>query len=297
MPTKFIRIDTDKLEEGDMQKILSIINKNPQKEKQTLVGKRFLRALMFAAEERKRMKKLKVFLPPVKPFKETITPKTIETIKKMSPPKPVEENLTAPTIQKTSTIQKEFKEVKYPLLVSKQGVLASALIQKEQDQLTYTVIEPQIDKKITEYVIKKLRGKKEFPEDLLTKIVQKAAKKFKQVYNEELKNKVRYYVYRDLKNFGKVDPLMHDHNIINITSNGKDKPLEIQHKTFGKLQTNIILTEKEIQDLINKVAEKTKIKVTKDNPTINTRLMSFRFQGTLGFGKVESKFIIKKEDS
>lgn len=292
MPIKFIRIDTDKLEEGDMDKILNIVNRNPQKDEKTLVGKRFLRALMFAAEEKTEKDKLKIALPPIKPFKETIAPETVETLKKITPPVPVKEGFSP----EKPTVQREFKEVKYPLLVSQRGVLASALVKNEQDGMMYKVIEPEVDKKLVEYVFKKLRGKKELPEGLLTNLMNKAAKKFKQTYNDDLKHKIKYYVYRDLKNLGKIDPLIHDHNLTNITHNGKDKPLVLEHKTFGKLNTDIILTEKEVEHLIKKIAEMTKTKIDKKEHSINVSFMGFRFQGTLGHGKVESKFVMKKEN-
>jgi len=290
MSIKFIRLDTDKLDQDDMQRIIDIVNQNPEKQKEGLVGKRFLRALMFAAEEQEIKKKSRVLLPPIKPFKETITPETIKAIKGIAPPKPVYSPKEGPRIQR------EFKEVKYPLLVSQQGVLAFALVKKENDQISYSIIEPLVDKKVVSYVLSKLKGKTEFPENVLTKLIQKAAKKFKLEYSEDLRNKIKYYIYRDIKNLGKIDPILHDHNLTTITSNGKDKPITLEHKTFGKIETGIILNEEEIQRIINRVASKTNEKLTKENPSINTTINGFRFQGTLGFKKVDSKFVMKKEN-
>jgi len=287
MPTRFIRIDTDEIDQAEIQEILDIIHKNPEKERQREFGKRFLKALMIAS-----IKKRRVLVPPPRPFRTAITPQTIKKIEKLIPKPKIKPVTEKKEIKPIPEIQPEFKPVTYPLLVSEEGPLASAEIKKE----IYNVIEPVINKKILDYAIKKLKRKKELPEKLVTTVVKKVAKKFKQQYTPDLNKKVKYFLFRDYKNLGKIDPLIHDVNIDTITCSGKDKPIKINHRQFGKLPTNIILTEKEIEKLIEKVADITKTKIDKKSPTINVLIKGFRFQGTLGFGKIDSKFVMKKEN-
>jgi flagellar protein FlaI len=51
--------------------------------------------------------------------------------------------------------------------------------------------------------------------------------------------KILYHAERDLVGFGKIDPLMRDPNLEDISCDGVNKPVYIWHRTFESLETNV----------------------------------------------------------
>ncbi len=51
--------------------------------------------------------------------------------------------------------------------------------------------------------------------------------------------KILYHAERDLVGFGKIDPLMHDPNIEDISCDGVNKPVYIWHRVFESIETNL----------------------------------------------------------
>ncbi len=279
MHTKFIReARLSGLDKQEIEEIIEIIKKRPKQNTDREIAKRFFRALFFAAEK---LKNQKIIIPKIKKaYTPKIPTKTIEEIKKLENP----------------PIKRVIKSEKYPLLVSKNIVLASALIQRNK----YTLIEPLVNKNLIKYIIKKIspkykKNKNVLESELLTKLINKATKKFKIDYSEELNKKIRYFLFRDLEKFGKIDPLIRDQRIEKIICDGENRPIQIEHIRYGRIITNVILNEKEIEDTILKFASVSDQKLDNKNPELNVKIEDFRVIATLGFKKIRSKFVIKKE--
>ncbi len=51
--------------------------------------------------------------------------------------------------------------------------------------------------------------------------------------------KILYHAERDLVGFGKIDPLMRDPNIEDISCDGVNKPVYVWHRTFESIETNL----------------------------------------------------------
>ncbi len=60
--------------------------------------------------------------------------------------------------------------------------------------------------------------------------------------------KILYHAERDLVGFGKIDPLMRDPNIEDISCDGVNKPVYIWHRNFESIETNLQLESDEILD-------------------------------------------------
>ncbi len=60
--------------------------------------------------------------------------------------------------------------------------------------------------------------------------------------------KILYHAERDLVGFGKIDPLMRDPNIEDISCDGVNKPVYIWHRQFESIETNLQLESDEILD-------------------------------------------------
>ncbi len=60
--------------------------------------------------------------------------------------------------------------------------------------------------------------------------------------------KILYYAERDLVGFGKIDPLMRDPNIEDISCDGVNKPVYIWHRNFESIETNLQFENDEALD-------------------------------------------------
>lgn len=134
--------------------------------------------------------------------------------------------------------------------------------------LRYIIIEPQMSKhdEINFRVIKKLlisemdislnniRTKKEAAAELKNKIFYLIKK-----YNIEIPtrnlSKITYYAVRDFVYLGKIEPLMRDHMIEEISCDGTNIPLYIWHREFESVPTNIAYeTEDELNNFVQKMS-------------------------------------------
>ncbi len=71
------------------------------------------------------------------------------------------------------------------------------------------------------------------------------------------KKKIMYYIIRESSGFGKIDPLMRDPNIEDISCDGADVPLFIYHRKYGSLKSNIkFKDEEELSYFVVRLAQK-----------------------------------------
>ena len=68
--------------------------------------------------------------------------------------------------------------------------------------------------------------------------------------------RVLYFLERDIAGFGKIDPLMFDVSIEDISCTGFGKPLYIFHRDHENIRTTIQFGEKEINDFVMKLVHK-----------------------------------------
>jgi len=97
------------------------------------------------------------------------------------------------------------------------------------------------------------------PSDMKSK---EAARKYLKKQSEEILNRYRfklselskekllYYVVRDNLGFGKIDPLMHDPLIEDISCDGENVPLYIWHRTYESIPTNVRFETAEELDML-----------------------------------------------
>ncbi len=71
----------------------------------------------------------------------------------------------------------------------------------------------------------------------------------------EAVNKLLYYIRRDFIGYGKIDPLMRDHLIEDISADGVDIPIYIWHREYESLPTNLVFkTTDELNSFIIRLA-------------------------------------------
>jgi flagellar protein FlaI len=111
------------------------------------------------------------------------------------------------------------------------------------------------------YVVEEIPGEKE----LLNMLREKG------VTRPELQHLIVRELAKD--RFGPLDPLMNDPSLENIECTGPGKPVTVTHNEFGRLETNLVFEEEDLDKLVMKLANKAGKSISKANPKIdNARL-------------------------
>ena len=177
--------------------------------------------------------------------------------------------------------------------------------------LRYLVIQPRLsvrDKKNFD-IIKRLlmielsvalsdtRSKKDAEKLLRKKIIQLIKKYQLEIPTKNL-SKITYYAIRDFIYLGKIEPLMRDHMIEEISCDGKGIPLYIWHREYESIPTNIMFTtDKELNNFARKISYLCGKHVSIANPIIDASLPDgSRINLTLGheITKRGSTFTIRR---
>ncbi len=91
----------------------------------------------------------------------------------------------------------------------------------------------------------------------LTKAAEKIIKEYGLRLTKESKQKVLYYLRKSSLGLGKLDPLMRDPNIEDISCDGAGVPLFLYHRKYGSLRSNIKFNEEdELSSFIYRLAQK-----------------------------------------
>jgi len=226
------------------------------------------------------------------------------------------EKLTIHNLPEEKVVEKEQKPIPKFISVSKLefenaeihgGVTKDAT----KGDLRYTVIEPTLserDKKNFE-IIKKLlitelsvslneiKTKKDAERKLTRKIGQ-LIKKYKLEIPSKNLSKITYYAIRDFIYLGKIEPLMRDHMVEEVSCDGTNIPLYVWHREFESIPTNIIFkSDKELNNFARKVSYVCGKHVSMANPIVDATLPDgSRINLTLGheITKRGSTFTIRR---
>ncbi|MDD4299868.1 MAG: type II/IV secretion system ATPase subunit [Methanomicrobium sp.] len=81
-----------------------------------------------------------------------------------------------------------------------------------------------------------------------------------------------YYLERNFQGYGKLDPLMHDEGIEDITCNGPDIPVFIFHRKYSNLPVNILFDANELNKFVLKIAQKADKQLSLTAPLVDAAL-------------------------
>lgn len=281
------------LEEGikELENVLHEIKRKPSPyEKKALFFKEFTASLFNAYKKqiKKEIKKpeIKIKAPPKpaqpKPLP-SLEPEKIKEEIIQSFPKVRLKEIPLPEIPipKPQPVQKEEKE--YNLILSR---ISSKPLVKVLITDIYSLIEPELTEE-QKAKLQKLKKSKVSQEELLN------PKKLEKLISKDLEEmeKIRYYLVRDLINIGKIAPLIDDRNVKEIIC--EKNQIKIKYREV-EMQTNISVNQDEINEIINNIAQKVNVKLSKNNPFLSTVFKGLTIQASLGSEYMEPSFVIKK---
>jgi flagellar protein FlaI len=101
--------------------------------------------------------------------------------------------------------------------------------------------------------------------------------------SEEAKNRLYYYVFQDFMGYGKIDILMHDGGIEDISCDGINIPIFIFHKDFDSIRTNVIFKDlDELDSFVVKLSQMCGKQISVYEPIVDGKLADgSRLQTTL----------------
>ncbi|WP_236622682.1 type II/IV secretion system ATPase subunit [Methanococcoides methylutens] len=134
-------------------------------------------------------------------------------------------------------------------------------------------------------------------EEVLEKEIREIIKDYAIEITPAMLEKVFYYIKRDFIKFGKIDPLMNDSSIEDVSGNGHSKPIFLYHRAYQNIATNIIFEEKELDSFIIQLAQKSGKHISVADPMVDATMPDgSRIQMTLGVSVTThgSTFTIRK---
>ena len=114
------------------------------------------------------------------------------------------------------------------------------------------------------------------------------------------RSKLEYFVFRDFIGFGRVEPLMHDPDIEDISCDGVNIPIYVFHRDprYGQLRTNTIFdTAEELDSFVMKIAQRCGKGISVASPLLEGALPDgSRVQATLAsdIARRGSNFTVRK---
>lgn len=210
------------------------------------------------------------------------------------------------------------RQIIYPLIPSKpakgEPILAYAKIywEPKMNRYIYQVIEPELTDKIKDALgkIKELLEEKldvDFSKlkiseatDYLRSEIDKLVSYYKFDIDEDEKKILQYFIERDFMGLGKIEPLMHDSQIEDISCDGIGIPIFIFHRNpdLGSVETNIVFNDgDELDSFITKLSQLSGKSISMAEPLLDGALPDgSRLQATLAtdIARKGSNFTIRK---
>jgi archaeal flagellar protein FlaI len=147
------------------------------------------------------------------------------------------------------------------------------------DELLLDSFERGIYKRVLEMLLAEIASPKEEIADA-RKFFAEEAKKIVDKYRITLGwlpdvswYKILYHAERDLVGFGKIDPLMRDPNIEDISCDGVNKPVYVWHRTFESIETNVKFdSDEDLDNLVVKLVHMAGKHVSSAFPIVDASL-------------------------
>ena len=158
----------------------------------------------------------------------------------------------------------------------------AAVCKTAEDDYTYCIFEPKIED--TEFLILEetfeylrstiIYGKTGENEtaDLPPALLKKTLLAFEKTLTSDRIAVLSYYLTRNFLGYGKLDAILRDDKIEDITCNGSNIPLYIYHRKYGNIKTNCIFTREELNKTVLQLAQKADKQISLTSPLVDAAL-------------------------
>jgi flagellar protein FlaI len=172
---------------------------------------------------------------------------------------------------------------KYPVMPP--HAFARIVRDKRTLNIIYQIIEPPLNKKEQEWrdelldiFIRSLTANIEEidadPTAYLRTAMDKVIKAYGMKINKKSKSKLFYYLRRDLVGYGKMDVLMNDANVEDVSLDGTNVPIFAYHRKFESVETTCVWeTDHELESYVIKLAQRCGKHISVADPLLDATLM------------------------
>jgi flagellar protein FlaI len=81
-----------------------------------------------------------------------------------------------------------------------------------------------------------------------------------------------YYLYRTFLGYGKLDPVMHDPHVEDISCDGSNLPIFVYHEDYTDVETNITFEDEKLNNFVIHLAQQSGRHISVSDPVVSTTL-------------------------
>ena len=163
----------------------------------------------------------------------------------------------------------------------------------EEAEQYYHAVEPELDgfeRELLARVVEDIRdpllfreGAGRAGEETLTEELARLLEQYGAEVEMDSFHALLYYLLRDFRRYGKVDPLFHDPHIEDISCDGYDLPIFVYHDRHTDIKTNVSFGPEELDNYVTRLAQRSGNHVSVGEPIVGTTLPNgARVELTLG---------------
>jgi len=152
----------------------------------------------------------------------------------------------------------------------------------DENDYLYYVVEPQLsqfEEELLERLFEDIRAPllyreeiNDNPEEALRDELRRRLEEYGLDAEEEMFYRLFYYLHRSFQGYGRMDPLMRDPNIEDISCDGPEMPVFIYHEDYTDVATNIIYDPEELYNVIIQLAQRSGRHISVSEPVVSTTL-------------------------
>ena len=167
------------------------------------------------------------------------------------------------------------------------------LYNEDKNDYLYYVVEPELSP-LEKFLLAEIKSKVKSAllftkiegadkEEILKNKIDEVLRDYGIELDNKTYRKIVYYIIRDFLRFGKIDVLMNDPYVEDISCDGWDTPVFIYHWEYGNIRTNIKFSRRELDSFVIKLAQRGGKHISTSDPMVDVALEDgSRAQLTLG---------------
>ena len=152
---------------------------------------------------------------------------------------------------------------------------------EETDHL-YQVVEPQLgefEQELLDRLFEDIRGPllyreevAQSPETALREELRERLEEYGVTVSDETFYRLFYYLHRSFQGYGKLDPLMHDPHIEDVSCDGPNTPVFVYHDDYTDIETSVVYDREALADFVIQLAQRSGRHISVSDPVVSTTL-------------------------
>jgi flagellar protein FlaI len=159
---------------------------------------------------------------------------------------------------------------------------ASINYDPEANERYYHVVEPSLDefeRDLLDRLFDDVRDPliyradvSDAPEDALLEELRARIEEYGVLVEPETFYRLYYYLYRSFQGYGRIDPLMHDPYIEDLSCDGAELPIFAYHDEYTDIETNVSFGKTQLNNFVVQLAQRSGRHISVSDPVVSTTL-------------------------